>query len=698
MREISRNENVACGRRNKGCLVYFRRTVPFISCNDKPMGKSCLFLEFRKCLNEFNMLLFRRLHAAGIYDVGLFYCKRLYVYDRFIISDVFFRIKKSVIYAAVNDFNPAALYSAFKKVFLYEIAWNNNAVCILQTPLYLPFLPGTLGILKDCTYNVIYYDHGGKLEFRRNHPGAGSIDYGVIFLPSGKGIYLEPVVKKFRKKIVLNIYAGKLQGIFLCICIAVHFRTEKFKSDFTTAFKDFNQGMKIGTKPAPSVIAAESINTHVHETDYIIHRHLFKVPGKPGNKQDFLLIETYLRALYNSPMSEFEELGIGNSLEEKLHELNITSPTAVQKQVIPLISQGKNVMFQSETGTGKTFAYLLPLIQGILEKDPDSKDVSILIASPTYELASQIKIEVQKLCSLKCALCIGGTPISRQVELLKEKPRIVIGGSTRLLELIHLKKLKANAVKALVLDETDRLLSPELREDTMGLMERLPSRVQIIGNSATVSDFTRKTLEKLRGLAVSRQESQAPEEIEPVMFVALPPEDVLRKRIEHWALFAERREKIDTLRSLINALSFTKMIVFTSKGDQVDIIAAKLKFRKIDCEGLSRKTDKKMRKTIIDRFRSGKLKVLITTDLTSRGLDIPEISHVVQLDITESDDFFIHRAGRTARAGSTGTNIVIGDEFDLKRYAALEKKLNFIVHPKELYKGKVQDIHLQDYE
>lgn len=380
-------------------------------------------------------------------------------------------------------------------------------------------------------------------------------------------------------------------------------------------------------------------------------------------------------------MSDFLDLGISEELNGRLNSIGITEPTSVQKKVIPLIAEGRNIMFQSETGTGKTFAYLLPLIEKIQKEDNPKKEVKILITSPTYELAGQIKSQIQLVSSLRCALCIGGAPISRQIEMLKEKPVIVIGGSSRLLELIHLKKLKADSVEALVLDEADRLLSPELREETIGLMERLPQKVQLIGNSATVSDFTRKTLEKAR--------SSSTENGNPVELVELPPEDILRSKITHWAIFAEKRDKIDTLRSFINAVKPEKLIIFTSSTDQIENITSKLKYRKIECEGISGKSDKKERKTYFDRFKSGKLKILVTTDLASRGLDIPGITHVVQMDLPESTDFFIHRAGRTARAGQKGFNCVIGDEVELNKYASLEKKLKIKVFPKVLYSGKL---------
>lgn len=382
-------------------------------------------------------------------------------------------------------------------------------------------------------------------------------------------------------------------------------------------------------------------------------------------------------------MNKFLELKVDKSIVSKLEEIGITEPTEVQKKIIPLISEGKNIMFQSETGTGKTFAYLLPLLSRL--NSTENRMARLMIASPTYELASQIKVQVQKISGIKCALLIGGAPISRQIGLLKEKPEIVIGGPARLLELIHLKKLKADGIETLVLDEADRLLSPELRDSTKGLMERLPKSVQLIGNSATVSKYTREILQKARNGILNDEKENA------ILFVALPMENVLRKQISHWAIFSERRDKIDTLRSFINAEKPKKLLVFTSKSDQIENIASKLRFKKIDCETLCGKTNKVDRKSAIDRFRSGKTKILITTDLASRGLDIEGITHVVQMDLPEKEDFFIHRAGRTARAGATGINCVIGDAWEMENYARLEKKLKITVFPKMLYKGNVVD-------
>ena len=378
-------------------------------------------------------------------------------------------------------------------------------------------------------------------------------------------------------------------------------------------------------------------------------------------------------------LTNFIDLGICEQLNQKLQENNLTNPTAVQKQVIPELLQKKSVLFQSETGTGKTLAFLLPILQNLNEND---KSAEVIILSPTHELSSQIKSEIKKNSDVKTILCIGGTPLKRQIENLKDKPKIIIGSAVRIKELIFLKKIKTQNINTIVFDEIDRLIEPEIRDDTIELLKLLNSDVQVIGCSATIKPNLKKIFET--ALATMRENST-------IDFIELPLEDILQKKITHWAIFAEQRNKIDTLRSLINAIKPEKLLIFTSKTDQVANITQKLQFKKIDCVGLHSKTDKIQRKSIIDRFKSGKTKILITSDLAARGLDIQGITHIVQMDLPSNDDFFIHRAGRTGRAGNNGTNIVIGDAYEMKKYANLEKKLKIIVYPKALHSGKIID-------
>jgi superfamily II DNA/RNA helicase len=362
-------------------------------------------------------------------------------------------------------------------------------------------------------------------------------------------------------------------------------------------------------------------------------------------------------------------LSLSENLNEKLSALNIKEPTAVQKEIIPLISQGEDVVFQSETGTGKTFAYLLPLINK-LEQENDSTKLRILVVAPTFELASQINMNVKTVTNRKSALIIGGAPIKRQLETLKEKPQIICGSVARIVELIRLKKIKINDLFAIVFDETDRLVKKELLEETNELYNLIPQSTQIIACTATINQFTKRFFAGINN-------------------VILPNEDILTKRITHWAIYAEQRDKIETLRKFLLAEKPSKVLIFTSRADQVENITSKLKYKNFECASIHAKSDKQERKATLDRFRSGKNKILITSDLAARGLDIPNITHIVQMDLPSDEDFFIHRSGRTARAGKTGINVVIGDEFEMNQFAKLEKKLKITVYPKEIYGGKV---------
>ena len=365
---------------------------------------------------------------------------------------------------------------------------------------------------------------------------------------------------------------------------------------------------------------------------------------------------------------------LNNSIQEKLAALNITNPTAVQNEIIPQILDGKDILFQSETGTGKTFAYLLPLINKIEEND-DIQSAKVIVIAPTIELASQINSACKTVSSRKSALLVGGAPLKRQIEILKEKPQIIIGTAARLNELIRLKKLKVDKIIAIVFDETDRLVKKELYDDTAELKNLMPKNCQIIACSATLNNPTKKFFYGIDS-------------------VTLEPENILKDRITHWAIYAETRDKIDTLRKFLLAEKPTKALIFTSRADQVENIYNKLTYKKIECVCLHAKTDKQKRKSAIDRFKSGKEKILVTSDLAARGLDIQEVTHIIQMDLPSDEDFFGHRSGRTARAGKKGINDVIGDEYEMNHYAQLEKKLGLCVYPKEIYNGKVSEIKM----
>lgn len=386
-------------------------------------------------------------------------------------------------------------------------------------------------------------------------------------------------------------------------------------------------------------------------------------------------------------MNSFSDLSVHPLLVSHLAGRAVTTPTKVQTQVIPIIASGSNVFFRSETGTGKTFCYLLPGITRYLNEEDRSSPWMMVIA-PTHELASQIKSEAGELTKAAgieggAGLCIGGAPLKRQIELLKSKPAVIVGGPARLLELIRMKKLHASRIRMVVMDETDRMLAPEMRDLLSELLSVLPREAQYAACSATLGKYHSNLLASMLPKNVDGSERS-------VVSVNLPPEDVLKRQITHWAFYCEGRDKIENLRKFLVAENPGKALVFTSIVGQVEHIASRLHHMKVECAGLHAKLDKVGRKKAIDDFKAGRIKVLVTSDLASRGLDIPDITHVIQLDVNENEDFFIHRAGRTARAGKSGINAVFGDEVELRKLARVEKRLGIVIYPKVLWGGVVR--------
>jgi superfamily II DNA/RNA helicase len=404
---------------------------------------------------------------------------------------------------------------------------------------------------------------------------------------------------------------------------------------------------------------------------------------------------------------EFADLGIPPFFVKKLTARHIISPTEIQKQVIPLLAAGERVIFRSATGTGKTFAYLLPLLRRLWSGEASAEPTGgggtgplMLICAPTFELCAQIKGEVDFLlrpdadgvlpcpfpagAAPKVSLIIGSAALSRQIETLKkEKPAVVVGNPGRLLVLARMGKLKLRGLKILVLDEGDRLTADELLEETTELVKLIPRNGCLLtACSATLSAKSREQLLRLFGETAS----PGPRIIET------EEQEILRDRIEHWAIFSEGRRKIPALRSLLAAVKPKKALVFSGGGGQPGNIVSQLQYHHIPAAGLYGDMDKKKRKEAIDGFRSGKIPILVSSDLAARGLDIPGITHVIALDVPAGAGPYIHRAGRTARAGKRGVMVTLGDADEMRRLVRLEKKLGIVIHPKELYQGKVCDI------
>ncbi|MCB8815858.1 DEAD/DEAH box helicase [Desulfosporosinus shakirovi] len=377
-------------------------------------------------------------------------------------------------------------------------------------------------------------------------------------------------------------------------------------------------------------------------------------------------------------MNTFHQLGLDESLVNALKLQGIVEPTAIQEQAIPFILTGKDVLGQSETGTGKTLAYLLPIFRKI---DILKRETQVMILTPTHELAIQIQREMETLSKnsgldIRSTAIIGNVNIARQIGKLKEKPHIIVGSSGRILELIQKKKIVAQTIKTIVLDEADRLLDENNAHHVKSVIKTTLSRTQLLLFSATLPPATYQRASELL---------KTPEVIRVTDKIMIAP------TVEHMFFLAEQRDKIEVLRKLIRIIIPTRALIFINKSEEIEKMVEKLKFHGLDAEGIYGGANKIERKKAMDDFRSGKSTLLVASDLASRGLDIKGITHVFNLDLPEDPQLYLHRVGRTGRAGNRGVAISIATAKEVSYLRRLETSFEITFSPKEMLQGKIVD-------
>ena len=358
----------------------------------------------------------------------------------------------------------------------------------------------------------------------------------------------------------------------------------------------------------------------------------------------------------------FDELGLSIGLLDAVHEQNFIKPTNIQELVIPKILSGENVIGQAPTGTGKTMAYLLPIFQKL---DTTKPQVQALILSPTYELAMQIartSAELAKLSGieLRSQGLIGGANIARQIEALKKKPQIIAGSAGRIIELVHKNKLNLHNVKYLVLDEFDRLLDDQNYNIVVDTIKLLPKQITCLMFSATT---TKKALERAK-------------EFGTFEMITVEEDKTFAAERENLYKIVDFRDKISEVRKLTRRFKIKRGLVFINKNFDAEVTLEKLRYDGIKADSLIGTSDKQMRKQAIANFKNGKSHLLLSTDLAARGLDIADIEYVINLNLPDNAQMYLHRAGRTARAGASGKVITLVDEKELSKINELEKKLD----------------------
>ena len=354
---------------------------------------------------------------------------------------------------------------------------------------------------------------------------------------------------------------------------------------------------------------------------------------------------------------DFEAM-VGGKLAQRLADMGIVAPTEIQRTAIPTITAKRDLVAQSPTGTGKTLAYLLPIIARL---DPEIRAAQAIVAAPTYELAAQIaKVAVSLVdYTADVALLLGSAGKTRQLDLLKKKPRIIVGSIGRILEFIAEKKLSVHHVKTLVFDEADRLIDDENMPNIEKLVKSTLKERQILLFSAKIPEAT-------RNLAMPLMK-------DPEML--LSQGIVLPENISHFYIVADLRDKFGILRRLIHAVEMSAAIVFVNRPFAIEKTADRLNFHKLPASPLYGAADKVRRKQALDDFRAGRARLLVASDIGARGLDIDSLKYVINLDLPDSATGYLHRAGRCGRMGAAGEVYSIVTQNEADRLRKIVKKL-----------------------
>lgn len=377
-------------------------------------------------------------------------------------------------------------------------------------------------------------------------------------------------------------------------------------------------------------------------------------------------------------IESFDKLGLNQNLIEGLNREGINKPTDIQIKSIPLALQNKDIVGQSPTGSGKTLAYLLPIFQKV---DSSNREMQAIILAPTHELAMQINSEIQLLSEsskipVTSTPIIGNANVKRQIEKLKEKPHIIVGSSGRILDLIKKKKISAHTIKTIVIDEGDKLLDFNNISSVKDVIKTTMRDRQLMVFSATINENTLNTAKSL---------------MKDAEFVKAESESIVNPNITHMYLISEQRDKIEVLRKLVASIKPEKAIVFINKSDETQIVTSKLKFHKFKVEGIHGSASKEDRQRALQGFRSGKVQLLIASDVAARGLDIKGVTHIFNLDLPADPKEYLHRVGRCSRAGERGTAISIITNKELSLIQKYEKDFKIEIASKVIHNGKVLD-------
>ena len=338
---------------------------------------------------------------------------------------------------------------------------------------------------------------------------------------------------------------------------------------------------------------------------------------------------------------DYSQLGLSPAIMKALDKKGYVQATPVQAGAIPYFMEWKDVIAKAPTGTGKTFAFGIPMVEHI---DPACEDVQGLVLAPTRELAVQIQEELRDLCEFKegvRTVCLyGGAPIDKQINTLKKRPQIVVATPGRLMDHMKRRTVRLDKVQTVVLDEADRMLDMGFVRDVTRILDQLKHRRNLGMFSATIS---REVMD------ISWVYQRDPIEI-TVRPVEESKPDITQYRID----LDGREQKLDTLAALITHGEYERAIAFCNTKNMTDRLAGLLKMRGISCEAIHGDIQQRIREKTLEKFKKGEIAVLVATDVAARGLDIDDVDAVFNYDVPDELENYTHRIGRTGRAKRHG--------------------------------------------
>jgi ATP-dependent RNA helicase DeaD len=356
---------------------------------------------------------------------------------------------------------------------------------------------------------------------------------------------------------------------------------------------------------------------------------------------------------------KFNDMNISDKIKKALAEKGYEEATSIQSEAIGPILEGLDVLGLAQTGTGKTGAFAIPIIEKV---DVEDNDIQTLILCPTRELVLQICEEMASILkykeSVRIAAIYGGQQIEKQIFLLKKKPQIIVGTPGRILDHLRRRTVKLGSIKTIVLDEADEMLNMGFREDLNTILESASAERQTVLFSATMSKDIKKIAESYQH--------------DPIV-VEIKHETMTVSEIHQYYIEVNESKKIDLLDRLVSGLDTTLGIVFCNTKKKVDEIAASLQVRGYSVEALHGDLRQSARDNVLNKFRNGKLQLLVATDVAARGIDVNDIEIVFNYDIPIDDEYYVHRIGRTGRAGKEGTSITFITSREYSKLKYIEK-------------------------